>query len=134
MMTLQDHIEFWKKTSVHDLQVAESLFLSKNYDYCLFIAHLSIEKLLKAHWIKNKQIETPPFTHNLITLVEKYDLVLDTKFSELLRKINNYHIEARYPDFKLSFYEICTEEFTKNRFTEMKEFHEWLLNHLSSNL
>lgn len=122
-MTIKEHIEFWRRNAIRDLTVAESLIESQNYDYALFIAHLSIEKLLKAVWIQTTQSETPPFTHNLIMLAEKCNLILDEKFSVLIRRINNYHIEARYPDIRHSFYEICTEDFSKKRFSEIKEFH-----------
>ena len=38
-------IEYWVDSAVHDLDVAETLFKSGKYDWCLFIAHLVLEKM-----------------------------------------------------------------------------------------
>ena len=45
-------IEYWVDSAVHDLDVAETLFKSGKYDWCLFIAHLVLEKMLKALYVK----------------------------------------------------------------------------------
>lgn len=65
-MEKQDFIEYWVKSSEHDLKVSESLFITRHFDYCLFLAHLSLEKLLKACWVKNNIENNPPKTHNLV--------------------------------------------------------------------
>jgi len=49
-MTKEEHIAYWLKTAEHDLEAAESRFESKRYDWCLFIAHLVIEKVLNLHY------------------------------------------------------------------------------------
>ena len=45
----RDHIEYWVKSADNDLAAAEALFESAKYDWCLFIAHLVLEKALKAN-------------------------------------------------------------------------------------
>ncbi len=47
-MTKQEHIAYWLKSAEHDLEAANSIFASGRYDWCLFVAHLVIEKVLKA--------------------------------------------------------------------------------------
>jgi HEPN domain-containing protein len=48
MMTKNDHIEYWLKTSEDDWITVKSFFQSGRYIHCLFFAHLSIEKICKA--------------------------------------------------------------------------------------
>ena len=51
-MKKEEHIGYWLKSAEHDLEVAETLFQNKKYDWCLFIAHLVLEKILKAYFVK----------------------------------------------------------------------------------
>lgn len=46
MKELEKQIEYWIKSAKNDLETAESLFKSKHYDWCLFLSHLVIEKIL----------------------------------------------------------------------------------------
>ena len=45
-MNIKKHVEYWVETAEHDLPVAESLFKNGHYDWCLFIGHLVLEKML----------------------------------------------------------------------------------------
>ncbi len=51
----QDYIKYWLKTSEDDLFSMESTFNAGHYDWALFIGHLSLEKILKALWVKNNR-------------------------------------------------------------------------------
>ena len=64
-MTLEEHIQYWLKSAAHDLETAETLFNNNRYDWSLFLGHLVIEKLLKAHFVRDNRNKVPPFTHNL---------------------------------------------------------------------
>ena len=75
-MEKQDYIKYWVKTSEDDLTSMESNFNSGNYDWALFIGHLSLEKILKALWVKNNQSDIPPRTHNLKKIKELYKCIL----------------------------------------------------------
>ncbi len=46
-MMHEDEIKYWLKIAAHDLDVAAALFAARKYDWCLFIAHLVLEKTLK---------------------------------------------------------------------------------------
>ena len=43
---MKKHVAYWVDSADHDLEVAESLFKNEKYDWCLFIAHLVLEKML----------------------------------------------------------------------------------------
>lgn len=126
-MELQEHINYWLKSAAHDLEVAETLFENKRYDWCLFLGHLVIEKTLKAFFVRDNQNQTPPFTHNLSTLASHTNLNLEPDQEKLLLELNQFNIRTRYPDYKLEFYKKCTLEFTKPYFDKIKELYNWLL-------
>ncbi len=45
-MDKKEHINYWLKSAKHDLATAKDLFKNERYDWCLFLAHLVIEKTL----------------------------------------------------------------------------------------
>lgn len=52
-MDKEEHIKYWLESSNHDLESSIEYFeKSTNNDWTLFIAHLSLEKILKAAWLK----------------------------------------------------------------------------------
>lgn len=128
-MNVKEHIEYWLKSAAHDMEVADTLFQNQKYDWCLFVGHLVIEKILKAFYVQNKK-EIPPKIHNLVRLAENTGISFTNEQLTLLADINDFNIESRYPDFKFSFYQICTREFTEKQFSTIKELHQWLLSQM----
>ncbi|MEO0094272.1 MAG: HEPN domain-containing protein [candidate division WOR-3 bacterium] len=128
-MKYKDEIDYWLTAAAHDLDVAEFLFKNGRYDWCLFIAHLVLEKTLKAFYVRDNG-KMPPPIHKLDLLASHTKLKLSDKQVEFLKKVNEFNIEARYPDKKFSFYKLCTKEFTENYFLKIKEFYKWLLERI----
>lgn len=114
-----------------DLTVApKDLHPKADHSYALFFGHLAIEKLLKAlHGTKLRQ-HAPPI-HNLVRLARTLGLDLNENRIETLITITAFNIEARYPDFKRSFREKCTEEYSRSQMSVIKETYEWLKSHLT---
>lgn len=50
-MTIEEQIDHWMKAAELDLPVAEHLFKNGYNVWCLFIGHLVLEKILKAHYV-----------------------------------------------------------------------------------
>ena len=69
MKTKQEHITFWIEQAGDDWIAVDTLFKGKMYLQSLFFAHLVIEKVCKAFWIKHNKENVPPRTHNLIYLL-----------------------------------------------------------------
>lgn len=128
-MNTKEHIEYWVKSAAHDMEVAETLFQNRKHDWCLFVGHLVIEKVLKAFYVRDKQ-EIPPRIHNLVRLAENTKLSLSEEQMVFLANLNDFNIETRYPDFKFSFYQTCTREFTEEQFSIIKELYQWLLSQM----
>ena len=103
----------------------EHLFEKKDYHWALFIGHLVIEKLLKAYYIKNVN-DQPPYIHNLLRLAEKTTLQLSEEQKDFLVTVTAFNIRARYDDYKLAFYKICTQEYTEKWINEIVGFRKWI--------
>jgi len=103
-------IKNWLLKAENDIATANDLYKSKHYDWCLFIWHLAIEKALKAKISSLKKEYL--YTHKLVKLAELAEFPINKKVLEQLREITSYNIEARYDDYKLSFYKKATKEYT----------------------
>lgn len=128
-MNKQQHIEYWLTSAAHDLDTAETLFQNGKYDWCLFIGHLVIEKVLKAFYVRDTG-EIPPKIHNLVKLAEGTILSLSDRQKQLLGEVNRFNIEARYPEHKYDFYKLCTKEFADEYFSKIKEIYRWMLSQM----
>jgi len=125
-MEKNEIVEYWIKLAAEDYSAMLNLLKSGNYSWTLFLGHLVIEKLLKAYYAKNCDINTP-FVHNLTQIAEKAGLKLSDKQKDFLDLLNTFNILARYPDYKLEFYKKCTKEYATKQISEIKEFRLWLL-------
>ena len=125
-MQIDEHIKHWIESAENDLKAAENLFVSANYDWCLFLGHLVLEKTLKAAFIKNTGNLIPPKIHNLSKLSEISSLSPDLEVEKFLVIANKFHLEGRYPEYKVAFYKTCTKEFAEMNFNKIKEIFKWL--------
>jgi len=128
-MEKKEIIKYWVKLSEEDYSAMVNLFKSGNYSWSLFIGHLVVEKLLKAYYVKNCDIN-PPHTHNLTQMAEKSKLKLTEKQKDFFDLLNTFNILDRYPDYKLDFYKKCTREYVAKHINEIKEFRLWLLKQI----
>ncbi len=126
-------ITYWINSAKHDLEVAETLFATGKYDWCLFIAHLVLEKTLKSLYVQNRE-SFPPRIHDLVRLAKLADIELVEDTSDFLDSVNTFNISTRYPDEKLRFYKLCTQEFTAENFLRIKEIQKWLLKKITTSL
>jgi len=124
-MDTQKHVDYWLKGAEDNLKAAEDMFKNGHYDWCLFIGHLILEKVLKAYYVKIVN-STPPKTHNLAFLAEEAKLKITKEQGSFLFDVNTFNIETRYSDYKSDFYQKCTKEFVSENFTKIKEMYEWI--------
>jgi len=75
-MDKNGHISYWKKSFFKSWIVSNHLFEKSDFVESLFFAHLAVEKLIKAHWVKDNVKNIPPRTHNIRWLVEQTALKL----------------------------------------------------------
>ena len=129
-MTKLEHIEYWKVSSEKDLPTVELLFDKGHYPQALFFGHLVLEKILKAHWVKDNDDNIPPKTHNLTKLAEQTNLVLGSDDLQFLGKMNVYQLEGRYHDYIFSLYKTTKQERSVELLIQVKNLQLWLTNQL----
>ncbi len=129
-MTKDDHINYWVKTAENDWDTVNYLFKGKKYVYCLFFAHLTLEKLIKAHWVKDNEDNYPPKTHNLVYLLSQTNLDFNMDEIKYLEKINDFQIEGRYPDYLMKINKITNLSFTKSILDKIKTIRKCLIEKL----
>ena len=128
-MNREDILQYWIKCSDNDFMAMVHLCEKGDYSWSLFIGHLVIEKLLKALYVQQVDI-TPPFIHDLVRLAEKAGLSLKEEQKDILDTISTFNLQARYDDYKMSFYRKCSREFTERWINEIKDFREWIKSKL----
>jgi HEPN domain-containing protein len=130
---IQRRISYWIDLADYDLISASAMLSAKQFLHVGFFSHQIIEKGLKALYWKKKQDE-PPFTHNLIVLIQKCGIIdnLPEVFLILSEELMPLGINARYPDDKDMLLDILTREKCNEILSAVKEFLLWIKNFLKS--
>ena len=119
-------VSYWTTTSNEDFNTMQSLFQSGSFHWALFLGHLSIEKILKALYVKTHG-KHAPYIHNLFRLAELCQLKdVSDDYADWLDKITSFNLNARYDDYKRAFYHQCTMEFTTEWLEKIKNLREWI--------
>jgi HEPN domain-containing protein len=129
-MTIQDHINWWKDEALRNWDTAEYNRKGEQFVFSLFAFHLSIEKLLKAIWIKDNNANYPPRTHDLTVLYNETDLDLPNGWYDYLGTINEWNIEGRYPDYKLKIYKRASADYLAEHVKKLENLKTLLINYL----
>jgi HEPN domain-containing protein len=87
-------VKHWKESSDQNYLTMQNLLKSKDFSWALFLGHLMIEKLLKAHYVK-RHLSHADFTHDLLRLARKAKLDLTDELEEWLDEISTFNINAR---------------------------------------
>jgi HEPN domain-containing protein len=109
VITIQEKVNFWHKGARKDKKAALVMYRSKHYDWCLFMWHLVLEKILKA---KIASLNKPnPFIHNLTNLTKIAGIVISKEEFDQLSEISSFNLNARYSEYKYNFYKKCTKTY-----------------------
>jgi HEPN domain-containing protein len=119
---IKDH---WITTSNDDFETMKQLYESKSYSWALFLGHISVEKSLKAMYVKLHKKHAPTI-HNLYRLAELCNVELSDEYSDWLDAITSFNINARYDDYKREFYNLCTPAYTRLWIDRIKELRIWI--------
>ncbi|MDQ1266323.1 MAG: hypothetical protein QG635_1475 [Bacteroidota bacterium] len=126
-MTKKEHIQYWLSTANEDYEVFLTLYQNKKYLQALFFAHLVLEKLIKAHWVKDNRESIPPKVHNLVYLVKQTKLELNNDDLDFLALFNDFQIQGRYPDYQQLIYKTITKDFVDSLLQKYNEIRQCLL-------
>ncbi len=95
MIDIETQIRHWRDSSLEDMEVARILIAKNRIRHGLFWAHLTLEKMLKAH-VCRKTGDLAPRIHNLIRLSELAGLEMQEDQNEFLGMVNEFNMEGRY--------------------------------------
>lgn len=118
-------IKYWLESAKNDQETANDLFGAKKYTWSLFIWQLVVEKHLKSR-LAVKFDGTTPITHDLVKLAKLAGLPLTKNQENNLFEITAFNINARYEDYKRSFYKKATRAFTIKWIKIIRDFLLWL--------
>ena len=128
-MNLTEAVNHWIISAEENLKTAEALFQTKRYAACLFYCHLFLEKILKAHIVKNTK-ENPPYSHKLEDLTQLTKLSFSKKQLILLAEVTKFNIQARYDNIKLDLHKKANKKYTAYYLEKCKELFTWLKKEL----
>lgn len=118
-------IKNWLFKAEKDIETANELYKSKHYDWCLFIWHLAIERALKVKILSlNKSII---YVHDLKRLAKETDIVFEQEQINNLNEIITFNLEARYDDYKLSFYKKANKDYAKKWTTICRILYKFII-------
>jgi HEPN domain-containing protein len=118
----------WINLSDYDLETARHMLATGRFLYVVFMCHLALEKLLKAHFTEATQ-SIPTKTHDLIYLVKKSELELPQPYLEFIGKINNASVPTRYPEDLQQMIALYPESVARDYLTQTEEVLKWLKKH-----
>lgn len=118
----------WVNMADYDLETARHMLATGRFLYVVFMCHLALEKMLKAHVTQNTQ-SVPPKTHDLIYLVKKSGLALPQSYLEFIGKINNASVPTRYPDDLQKMIAQYPEPIVRDYLEKTAEVLAWLKQH-----
>ena len=124
-------INYWLDTAQYDLDAALAIYTTEKYPYVLYLCHLALEKILKAHYTK-KNKNHAPYNHNLVRLAELSLTNPSKDLVSFLIEVTAFNIEARYPDEKMAFYKKATLKYTKQYLNKTTEVFECLKKELKN--
>ena len=126
-MNLQKHIEYWLTSAAEDWEIAQDLVNRQKNRHGLFFAHLTLEKVIKAH-VCHTTKEVAPRLHTLLRLAEKANLSLSQEQRDFLAEFDRYQLEGRYPEDLMA---PPTQEEAQIQLAKAREIYQWLVQQLS---
>ncbi len=125
---MRDHTRKWIAIAEYDLVTAGHMFETGRYVYVVFMCHLALEKLLKAHVAEVTQT-TPAKSHNLMYLVRKAGLTPAKELAGFLGDVTNESVPTRYPDDPEELLTKYTREVAESCLRSTREAFRWLKKH-----
>jgi HEPN domain-containing protein len=123
----QKIIDNWLSLAEYDLTTAQDMLKAKRYLYVAFMCQQSIEKVLKACYVKH-HAATPPYTHNLLRLIKELNFKgeMGDEMMGAIEELNSYYIESRYTEDIEELTRQFTEAKAKSILESTEEIFKWI--------
>jgi len=117
----------WLKLAEYDYVTAKAMLQTGRYLYVVFTCQQTIEKMLKAIYVKEKR-ETPPYTHNLLKLIAYWSCYpkVEEKRIRFLEILNSFYIESRYSEEIRELSRIVSKRKAEEILKKTEELFSWL--------
>jgi HEPN domain-containing protein len=122
----------WIALADYDIETARHMLATERFLYVVFLCHLALEKLLKAHVAEVTQ-NVPIKTYDLIYLVKKAELEVPGDYLDFIGKINTASIPTRYPEDLTRSLKEYPKAVAKDYLNQTMELIEWLKQHPNLN-
>lgn len=122
-INVEKHIAYWRSEALDTWKDVDHSMSGGRIAFGLFAAHLSVEKALKAHVVRNTK-KIPPMIHNLVSLANLAGLNLASRQLDILADLNPMNILTRYPG---ESGEIPSRSQAESLVKRAKEIFEWLI-------
>jgi HEPN domain-containing protein len=118
------------ETAKKDWRAIQNMYKSKDYLHALFFAHLHLEKLCKALWVKQSKGNHPPKIHNLVRILNEINIQYSPEQMDFMNIMNNFQLEGRYPDYLNKLYKMYKNKNTGEILEHVKTLSKWLQSQL----
>lgn len=115
----------WFTQAEYDIESARCMLETGRNIYAVFMAHLAIEKALKAIYQK-KFNDIPPKTHSLMYLLKKNELLPSETMGEFIADLDRAGVATRYPEELLMLLNTYPRAITEEILTKAKEVLAWV--------
>lgn len=124
-------VSYWIDIADYDLETAQAMLATERYLYVGFMCHQTIEKLLKAYYVRTIN-DTLPYTHSLSRLANLSSIYAELSESQkdFLDMLEPLNVEARYPTQKDMILKSLTREKCEVLIGMTKELSEWIKRQL----
>jgi len=129
-MIAEEHINSLIAEAKQDIGASEALAAAGYYAHSLFFAHLVLEKLCKALWMKNKKSIDYPYTHNLTRLLKEINATLTNEQVQFYSDMNLFQAKGRYPDTLHAIENTITNDTYVTIEVQLKKEIQWLTKQL----
>ncbi len=129
-MTIGQHINFLIDQANEDYGAAQALYKAGYHAHALFWAHLVLEKLCKALWVKNKKSEKYPYIHNLIRLLTDTKTIVSEEQMKFFADMNQFQSKGRYADTLHLFEKTVSKQVCEKYLNETQKQMQWLINQM----
>jgi HEPN domain-containing protein len=128
-MSDYDKYEYWLEGSEYDIETAKVMHRTRRYLYVGFMCHQSVEKALKAVFVRDYPPENLPYTHNLEKIAESSAIYgkMSESQKRFLEELVPLNIESRYPETRAKLAVSLTTTYCKNLIARTEEFIKWLI-------
>ena len=126
MIDLEKQIAYWKNGANSNIETATFLIEGNKTVEGLFFCHLAMEKILKAHFVKQNLVLAPK-SHKLQYLSEKAAIDLSEEQKDFFGVLMQFQIEGRYPEF---FPPVLSQQDALSLLSKTKDNLQWLIQKL----